>query len=39
MSVETFDYRGYVIRFEVDEDPTNPRENDNLAVLACFHSR
>jgi len=39
MSVETFIHRGYTINIEVDEDPQNPREDDNLTVMACFHKR
>ena len=37
---ETKTYRGYTIKVEQDETPTNPRtEWDNLGTMACFHNR
>ena len=34
---ETFN--GYKIQIYQDENPMNPRENDNLGKMACFHNR
>ena len=33
------EYNGYTIRIEQDEDPINPREDDNLGIMLCFHKR
>lgn len=29
----------YILKIDVDEDPSNPREDENLAVMRCFHNR
>lgn len=34
---ETID--GLTIKIHQDQDPTSPRENDNLGTMACFHKR
>lgn len=37
MSEET--YKGYTIKIERDDYPQNPRENDNIGKMVCFHRR
>jgi len=38
--MEDLKYKGYTIKIIQDEDPMNPRtENDNLCTMACFHNR
>lgn len=37
VSVEN--YRGYQIETDSDEDASNPRDDDNLGSLVCWHSR
>jgi len=32
-------YKDLVINIENDENPINPRKNDNLGTMVCFHSR
>jgi hypothetical protein len=32
-------YKGYKINICSDDDPMNPRDNDNLGTMLCFHSR
>ena len=32
-------YKGYTIKIVQDEDPPNPRDNDNLGIMVCFHKR
>lgn len=32
-------YKGYEIEILQDEDPINPREDDNLGTMICFHKR
>ena len=32
-------YKGYTIQVKQDDDPMNPREDDNLGKMACYHSR
>jgi len=34
---ETVQYKGHTISIERDEDPINPRENDNMGKMVCFH--
>lgn len=37
---EKYEYKGYTIRIEHDDDPLNPRtEWDNLGTMVCFHRR
>lgn len=37
---EQYEYKGYTIRVERDEDPMNPRtEWDNFGTMVCFHRR
>jgi hypothetical protein len=38
-AIETFKQDGYKIKIYQDEDPMNPRENDNLCVMVCEHRR
>lgn len=33
------DYKGYTITIHPDPDPINPRDDDNLGTIICFHSR
>ena len=35
----TFENEKYKLVIENDEFPTNPRENDNLSEMICFHNR
>lgn len=36
--MEDLKYKGYTIKVIQDEDPMNPRvENDNLGTMVCFH--
>ena len=38
--IKTISYRGCSIKIYSDEDPLNPREdNENLGKMACFHRR
>lgn len=40
MIVETYEYKGFKINVEQDQDPQNPREEfENVAVIACFHKK
>lgn len=32
-------YKGYEIEISPDIDPINPREDDNLGTMICFHKR
>jgi hypothetical protein len=36
---ETLKHNGYKITIEQDYDPQNPRDGDNLFIMACFHKR
>ena len=33
------EYKGYEIKIEQDQDPLDPRENDNMGKMICFHKR
>lgn len=37
--IETIDYKGCKINIYQDENPLDPRENDNLGKMLCFHKR
>ena len=37
MKSEEIKYKGHTIEIHTDEDPINPRENDNLGTMICFH--
>lgn len=37
--METIEYRGFTIEIRQDEYPMDPREWDNLGVMACWHRR
>ena len=40
MSVwESIQYRGHTIEISQDECPSDPREDDNLGTMICFHRR
>jgi hypothetical protein len=39
MLYDTKLYNGYIIEIEDDGDPIDPREDDNLGEMICFHSR
>ena len=39
MKVKDIGYKGYTIEIHTDEDPIDPRENDNLGTMICFHGR
>jgi hypothetical protein len=32
-------YKGYTIKIQQDQDPMNPRENDNMGKMVCFHGK
>ena len=38
-AIETVKYKGYEVKVYQDEDPQNPRDDDNLGVMLCKHSR
>ena len=38
-SYDSYNYKGFTINVEQDPDPWNPRDDDNLTVMACFHKR
>ncbi len=33
------EYKGYNIKIKYDEDPIDPRSNDNIGKMVCFHGR
>jgi len=33
------EYKGHTIKIGYDDDPMNPRDNDNLGKMVCFHKR
>jgi hypothetical protein len=35
--METTEYKGYTIKIEQDDEPTDPRSWDNLGTMICFH--
>ena len=37
--IETIEYKGHVISVSPDDNPSDPRENDNLGTMICFHRR
>lgn len=37
--ISTQKYKEYTIEVIQDEEPFDPRENDNLGTMVCFHSR
>lgn len=37
--VETIEYKGFKIEIYSDDDATDPREWDNLGIMACFHNQ
>lgn len=37
--IEKIDYKGYRIEIFRDLNPPNPRNDDNLGTMACFHRR
>ena len=37
--MEEIKYKGYSIKIEQDDNPINPREDDNLGTMICFHRR
>lgn len=37
--IETIDYRGVRIEILPDPDPCNPREDENLGTMICWHRR
>lgn len=37
--LETVIYKNYIIEIHQDTDPLNPRDNDNLGTMICFHKR
>lgn len=38
-AIRTEEYKGFKIKFFQDDNPINPRENDNLGKMVCFHKR
>jgi hypothetical protein len=40
MKHDSFEYKGYQVTIDTDDDPVNPRtEFDNLGKMICFHNR
>jgi hypothetical protein len=39
MAAEEIEYKGHMIKIDIDEEPGNPREWDNLGIMICFHRR
>ena len=39
MILETVDHYSHSIEIHQDDDPSNPREDDNLGTMVCFHNR
>ncbi len=37
--IEQYEHAGCTITFVHDEDPSDPRDNDNLGIMACAHRR
>lgn len=37
--MDTVEYHGKTITIEIDENPEDPREWDNLGTMVCFHKR
>lgn len=37
--METIEYKNHKINIEQDQDPQNPRDDDNLGTMVCFHGR
>lgn len=38
-AIDTQEYKGYTIKVYPDDNPIDPRENDNLGTMVCFHRR
>ncbi len=38
-AIEMIEYKGYEIKIYQDENPQNPRENDNFGTMFCKHRR
>jgi len=36
-AIRTEEHKGFKIKFFQDDNPINPRENDNLGKMVCFH--
>jgi hypothetical protein len=32
-------YKDYLLKIETDDDPMNPRDDDNFGTMVCFHKR
>ena len=39
MPLETIKYKNHSINIHQDDNPQNPREDDNLGTMVCFHNR
>jgi hypothetical protein len=39
MLLETVNHFSHSIEIHQDDDPSNPREDDNLGTMVCFHNR
>jgi hypothetical protein len=37
--MENIEYKGYTIKIDVDESSFDPREDDNIGIMVCFHKR
>lgn len=37
--IQTENYKDYTINIYIDNNPINPRENDNCGKMICFHKR
>ena len=38
MILETIEHYNHSIEIHQDDDPSNPREDDNLGTMVCFHN-
>lgn len=38
-TIKTETYKGYTIRIQPDDDPQNPRDDDNLGTMVLLHRR
>lgn len=38
-ALETIQHKNFTIEIHQDSDPSNPRDDDNLGTMACFHRR
>jgi hypothetical protein len=37
--MDNIEYKGYTIKIDIDENPIDPREDEDFDTMVCFHSR